>query len=546
VRGRRAAVLVLSAAAVFAAACSDDDSDGEGDGAAATGGASETTTTAAPAEGTPVVGGTLRMGVSPLESLDPADASPDSASAAIAADLLFDSLTVMPPAAASAQPALASSWETPDGGRTWRFALDPAARFGDGTTITAGDVEYSLERVARRGPTSLAAARLDAVTGYADFVAGTATDLAGIRAADASTVEVALDRPMASLPELLSAPAFGIVSETAVEGVDTFAQTPSVGSGPFRFAERDGDTIVLSRVADGRAYLDHIELHQHDDLGAAYEDFAAGRLDWTLIPPSRVEVAAEDYGADGFVPFQAELFFGFNLADPRFADVRFRQAVAAAIDRQAIVNAVYFGVAAPLQTIIPDGIPGADPARCGPGCTYDPNASLSLLGQAFPAGGIPEVVIDYDDGADEAAVAGIIEQNLEAVGIPASLRPHPPDQFGAFAVSGQQVFARLGWIGAYPVADAYVPPLFTTGSVDNVTGFSDPVVDDLLDRASTEADPAERQTLLGLAEFEILNRAAIVALAQFKLLSVQSDRVQGLELSVAGTFEANAVWLPDG
>jgi peptide/nickel transport system substrate-binding protein len=324
-----------------------------------------------------------------------------------------------------------------------------------------------------------------------------------------------------------------------------FAEAPTVGTGPFRFVERDGDTIALSRVADGRAYLDGIELHQHDDLAVAYEEFTSGGLDWTLVPPSRVDVAAERYGVDGFAPFQAELFFGFNLADPRFADIQFRQAIAAAIDRNAIVNAVYFGVATPLLTVIPAGIPGFDPTRCGPGCTYDPEAARVLLGRAFPAGGIPEVVIDYDDGADSAAVAGVIEQNLETVGIPASLRAHPPDQFGAFAVSGQQVFARLGWIGAYPAGDAYVPPLFTTGSVDNVTGFSDPVVDDLLTRAASELDPTTRMALIGQAEVEVLNRAAIVALAQFKLLSVATDAVHDLQLTVAGTFEADQVWLSD-
>ena len=196
---RRSLARVAVVLALLVTACSDDD-DGNvaPDGEPAGTDTSETTATSPPDE--PVVGGTLRMGVSRLSSLDPADASPESASAAIAADLLFDGLTVMAPGASAAEPALAASWATTDGGRTWRFAIDPAARFGDGSTVTAADVEFSLERLARRGPTSLAAARLDAVTGYADFVAGTVADLAGIRAPDAATVEIALDRPMASLP----------------------------------------------------------------------------------------------------------------------------------------------------------------------------------------------------------------------------------------------------------------------------------------------------------------------------------------------------------
>ena len=110
-----------------------------------------------------------------LSSLDPADASPESASAAIAADLLFDGLTVVAPRRGPRRAGDRRRRGRPtDGGRTWRFALDPAARFSDGSAVTAGDVEVhprAAWRTAR--PTSLAAARLDAVTGYADFVAGT-------------------------------------------------------------------------------------------------------------------------------------------------------------------------------------------------------------------------------------------------------------------------------------------------------------------------------------------------------------------------------------
>jgi peptide/nickel transport system substrate-binding protein len=85
--------------------------------------------------------------------------------------------------------------------------------------------------------------------------------------------------------------------------------------------------------------------------------------------------------------------------------------------------------------------------------------------------------------------------------------------------------------------------LFATGSVDNVTGFSDPVVDDLLNRAAAEPDPNARVALLGQAEAEILLRVPIVGLAQFQLLSVASDDVHGLALEVGGTFDPTQVWL---
>lgn len=512
--GRTRAAVVAVVLAGLAGACSSGGDDG-GSG-----------TTVADGDGgaEPIAGGTLRLGIARIASLDPADASPESPSASIAADLLYDGLTA--PAAGStavAEPAIAERWETPDGGVTWRFFLRADARFADGRPVSAADVEASLERVIARGPSSLAAARLDAV--------------ADVRALDPATVEVVLDRPMASLPEVLAAPALGILP--AGSAVDA----GSDASGPFRLSGAAGDALVLVRTREGSAYVDGVELHQFDDLAVAYDTFDRGGLDWTLVPPALAETAAEDHGADGYVPFQAELFFGFNLADPTFADVRFRRAIVTAVDREAVVGAVYFGFAEPLHTIVPAGVPGHDAARCGTGCQHDPDAARTLIAETFGGGPVPEVLIDHEDGPDESAVAQALEQQLEAVGIPASLRPHPADGFGAFAVSGQQALVRLGWIGVAPTPDVYLDPLFRSGGTDNLTGFSDQAVDLLLDGAARALDPAERLRLLGEAESLILAAAPIVPIAQFQLLSVASPTVHDLRLGVGGTFDAEAVWL---
>jgi len=473
-----------------------------------------------------VPGGTLRLGIARLPSLDPADSTPESPSASIAADLLFDGLTEVVSGADSASPALAERWETPDGGVTWRFILRGDALFADGRPVTAADVEASLDRVIARGAASLTAARLEAV--------------ADVRVVDPATVEVVLERPMASLPEVLAAPAFGIVPAAAATGTLDLA---TGASGPFRLAVLDGDVVRLVRARDGAALLDGVDLHQFDELAAAYDAFQAGDLDWTLVPPARAESAAEDHGTDGFVPFQAELFFGFNLADPTFADARFRRAIVTAVDRAAVVRAVYFGFAEPLDAIVPVGVPGHDATRCGAGCRHDPDLARSLLAEVFPAGGVPEVVIDHEDGPDETALAQAVEQQLEAVGIPAALRPHPRDGFGEFAVSGQQALVRLGWIGVAATPDVYLHPLFRTGGTDNVTGFSDPIVDLLLEASARALDPAERLRLLGEAEVAILSAAPIVPIAQFRLLSVSAPAVQDLDIDVGGTFDAPAVWL---
>lgn len=532
-----------AAAAALAVACAATACTGGGGDGASDDGVTATTDD----RDAPVVGGDLRLGVATIPSLDPADLVPDSVSSTIAIDLLFDGLTRLPEGEAAATPGLASAWSSPDS-TTWRFTIDPEARFGDGSPVTAADAEFSLERVLSRGAGSLAASRLDAVAGVAEFVAagGTAAgaDLPSITAVDAGTLDITLARPMAWLPELLAAPAYGIVSEPGVQADGAaFAEGPSVGSGPFRLAERDGAVLSLARSPDRRPYVDRIELHQFDDLSAAFDAFEDDQLDWTLLAPGQADVAAERYGSDGFVPFHADLYFGFNMRDPVFADPRFRQAIVQAVDRTSLVNAVYFGVLTELRGVVPAGVAGADPARCAVGCAYDPAAASASLAAAFPNGGVPEVFVDFPDGADESAAAGAIEQDLEAIGIPTTLRPHPAAEYLTFAVSGSQALVSLGWVGVSPNPADDLDRLYRSDSTDNITGFADPGVDALLAQAATTQDAEARLGILAQAESAVLALAPTLVLAQSQVLAVAHDRVRDLDVGVTGTFDGEAVWV---
>lgn len=495
--------------------------------------------------GEPVVGGTLRLGIETPKTLDPALVSPGNQTELLVADLLFDGLTDMGDEAAVATPAIAATW-TPSGDlKSWQFTLRPDAKFSNGRAITATDVKYSLERIAKLGDTSLAALRMDQFAGFSAFASGAAGELAGVRVVDDRNVIIDLDFPFAVLPELLSAPEFGIVPNEAVEATTpVFAKEP-VSSGPFSYAGATGSVVKLVRATQGSAYLDAIELHQYEgqNLSASYDDFIAGKLDWTMVPNDRAEDAAQRFGPDDFRPFDAEMFYAFNLLDPVFADVRFRQAILKAVDRNAIVKAVYPGVADPLASIIPAGVVGHVGDPCGPPCAYDPAAARALLAEAFPDGNIPAINLDFFVGTGEEAVAGSIVSSLAEVGITVTPRPKSPDEYDLFAVSGQQQLFRLGAIGLYATPDAYLVPLYFTGSRDNATGFSAPIVDQLLAQARATADPAARLELYRQAEKAIMGLAPILPIAQFRTKAVVSPQVHDLVVTVDGTFAGDKVWL---
>ncbi len=490
-------------------------------------------------------GRVLRVGVTPLGSLDPAQAR--SIEQLLVADQLFDSLTSYDPATLEPRPSLAARWESSADQRQWTFFLRGGVTFADGRPISAADVKYSLERVARRGSGSPGAELLQLVSGYGAF-RNDAPDLAGIAAPAPDVVQVTLDEPWGVLASVLASPVLGVVPRESVEAqppAPPFADMP-MGSGPFRIARRTGAVVSLLPSAGAKTALSGLELVQHDTFGDAYRSFVAGQLDWARVPPEEVESAGRRYGDGAFRPYVASLFYGFNMASPKLADPRFREAIVRGIDRRAVVAAVYHGTVEPSDVVVLEGVPGHQPGACRR-CEHDRGRARALLAEAFPPGGPtpPEVNLDYDADPSQEAMARAIQASLEQIGVPVALRPRPIEQYDD-ALSGQQEVFRLGWIGSYPSPDAFLSPLFGSGSPNNLIKFADPAVDEQLRAARSEPDPARRITLFQEAERAILDKVPVIPIAQFQLHTVVSDRVQNLRTTSLGTFDASVVSVAEG
>ncbi|HEV7535997.1 MAG TPA: ABC transporter substrate-binding protein, partial [Acidimicrobiia bacterium] len=351
------------------------------------------------------VGGVLQVGVVGLPSLDPADARDPKA--VMVVDQLFDTLVRdgddLQPA-----PGLARAFEANPDQTTFTFHIAPGAHFEDGSAVTASDVKFTLERIARKGGDSPLAAQLEAVAGFAAFhTTGAAPGLSGIEAPDPATVVVRLDHPFSSFPAVLGHPGFGIVPKAAVDRLGAgFKQTP-VGSGPFRrVASSTPGRLTLRRVTGHtpEARVDGIDFVDFKDADAAYAAFKTGSVDVAPVPPARADDAAKNFGRRGMSPYIGLVFYGLNVKSPDLADPRFRQAITLAIDRKEIVDNVYQGSVGLATGLVADGVPHRAADACGDRCRHDPDRARALLAEAFPDGKIPEVAIDHDDDATQAAV----------------------------------------------------------------------------------------------------------------------------------------------
>ncbi|MBI2169826.1 MAG: ABC transporter substrate-binding protein [Actinobacteria bacterium] len=493
--------------------------------------------------GEPREGGTLRLAVVNLQSLDPAR-SGDAASL-MAADLLFESLVSYDPKTLEAAPGIAESWDVSVDQRRFTFTIREGLVFHDGSAVDANDVRASLQRVAAPDTQSALAPLLSLVTGYAAFHDDkTADKLAGLKVVDDRRLTIELTQPFSHLPLVLGNPGLGILpSERATD--PAFGDAP-VGSGPLRFDERQGDVITMTRFeeyAPGATWVEAIEVHVVANPEAAFALLRDGDVDVSPVPPDQVGRAAALYGEAGFTPVMATVFYGMNLASPVFEDVRLRQAIVHAVDRDRIIGLVYGDAARVADGLLAPAVPEFVDDACGDRCEYDPDRATALVREAFPDGKVPEVNIDFDDDGRQRTVASAIQSDLQAVGIPAKLRPHEFKDYLPFLVNGDPQLFRFGWTADYPSADDLLYRYFVTDQVDNLTHFSVREVDQKLRSARAEKDPAKRSERYREAEQMLLDRLPVLPIAQFTNRWAAGPDVGGFEMTPNGTLSVTNLFL---
>jgi peptide/nickel transport system substrate-binding protein/oligopeptide transport system substrate-binding protein len=501
-------------------------------------------------DGSPAVrpGGVLRVGVVGLKSLDPLDAREPVD--VMVADQVFDTLVAYDPRTLEPRHGLAAAWEVNPEQTVFTFLLAEGATFHDGTPVTAADVKFTLERIAAKDSDSPLLAQLEAVTGFGAYRDGSAPDLAGVETPAVKLVVVRLDRPVATFPDALGHPGFGIVPRARVTELgEGFKESP-VGSGPFKVAALSpaGANLVRAPRAGGRpaANLDGMRLVTFDTVDAAYQAFLKGTLDVAPVPAGHGEKELAPRGRLEARPYLGVVFYAMNLKSPDLADIRLRQAVSVAIDRQRIVAEVYQGEVDVASGLVAAGVPGGTADACGERCAHDPQRATVLLAEAFPNGGVPEVAIDHDDDPTQAAVAASIKADLDQVGIPSVIRPHPFAEYPQFLVSGQAELFRLGWVADYPSPDGFLTPLFSSASPENLTGLASSEVDQALAAARAEADRAKRLALYREVEQKVLDQFVVVPVAQLEVRMAVAKGVQAFALNSLGSFDGATVAMAGG
>jgi peptide/nickel transport system substrate-binding protein len=442
----------------------------------------------------------------------------------VIAPLLSDAMTFLDENL-EVQPGLAESWEQQDD-RTWLFRLRKGVTFHDGTPFNAQAVKFNFDRVAAPETKAPQAGILEAIS--------------STEVVDDSTVRLRLKSQFAPLLRNVGYAIGYMVSPAAVQKFgDDYGANP-VGTGPFVFKELvPGDHLTL--VANksywrGAPNIDELEVRFIPDEANRSAQLQAGQVDIVdSIGVSDVRAVEANSSLDLVrVPVASWTFLAMNTQLKPLDDPRVRQAINQAIDVEAIVKNIYQGAAVVQKTAFPQNLYGYSP-NVKP---YDFNVAgaKALLAEAGLASGF-ETELWYPIGKYVAVkeVSEAIQGYLRAVGIQAKVVGVDDNALRQANRSAGESKVPLGienWGAAVGDPDRALIPRFHTASIPprgvNVMRYSNPKVDEFLDKAATVYDPAERLKLYEEAQKLMMADAPVVWINQVVELRAKKKSIQGV------------------
>lgn len=468
---------------LVAAACGDDDGTASGDDGGSDDSGQETTTTEEP-ERSPVKGGEL------VFAIEADVATLDAGKAAQNADKvitlgIFDPLTTYEDG--ELVPYLAETIDGSEDLTTWTMTLREGVTFHDGTPLNADAVVKHFERMVDPAFGCPCAGSVG-IIGSMDMPDGP----------EGLTVVFTLTGPSVSFPELLSGSSGYIESPTAVAQLgDQFATKP-VGTGPFKVTEfTPGERVVLEAYegywqTDENGiqlpYLDKLTFVPISDSGQRMAALSAGEIDMFQTADSANVADAEEQGFGvQKISGSSSTIILLNNAKPPFDDVRARQALAYAINKDVINERVYDGVREPSYSGFATDSPYYNPDAGTP--RYDPEKAKALVEEL---GGLEFnlVCIATPEGD---AILQLIKQMGEQVGMSITLETQ---EQGAYV---NRIFSRSGdyegacFRSAHFIEPDSIRPGLTTDDPGNLVFYSNEEVDRLLDEARRTADVEERK-----------------------------------------------------
>jgi peptide/nickel transport system substrate-binding protein len=471
-----------------------------------------------------------------------------------AIDQMFEGLVTLKGGTTEVVPNLATSWKADPAGTSWTFNLREGVKFHDGEPFNADAVCFNFNRWYNfKGPFQQQSATYYWQTVFGGFSDKKTPSLfKSCEVKDDKTVVLNLTKPSSSFLGALALTNFTFASPKALQQYDadkgsvdeetgfkptgTYGTQHPTGTGPFKFVSwTRGDRLVMERNDDywgEKAKISRLIFRPISDNAARLQALQNGEIQgYDLVEPQDIKTIEGD---DSLQILDRPAFnvgyVNINQAIKPFDNLKVRQAVAAGLDRESVVNNFYAGRGEVAKEFMPPSLEGyADDVKT---YTYDPAKAKSLLQQAGVQ--IP-LKVDFWYPTDisrpympdpkrnfEAFAASLNKSGFKVV--PHSA-PWSPDYLGRQEEGKAGALNLIGWTGDYGDADNFIGVFFQQYTAG--FGFRNPALFKLLDDAERETDQAKRVQLYQEANRMIMEFLPGVPYVHTKPALAFSSKIKG-------------------
>ena len=390
-------------------------------------------------------------------------------------------------------PAIAESYTVSEDRKTYTFTLREGVKFHNGDTVTAEDVIWSIERCAAATETGIVQVEAFSV-------------IEAIEATDERTVTITISEPSNEFISYMT---------TAVLPADYDQQdTAPVGTGPFKFVSRTAqDSVVLEKFDEywgTPAYLDKVTLKIIENADSLLMSLQSGAIDLcSHLTSTQVAQLGDDFDvAEGTMNLVQALYL--NNAEKPFDDVRVRQALCYAVDKQEIIDLAFDGYGSPIGSSMYPAFGKYFDDSLTNYYTKDVEKAKSLLAEAGYPDGFDMTITVPSNYKPHMDTAEVLVQQLAQIGVNATIEPIEWESWVSDVYAGRQFQSTVVGVDASTMTARALLERFTSTYGKNFINYSNADYDALFQQVLTTYDDAAQTALYKDMERNLTENAANV------------------------------------